>query len=266
MPAHYPVSVISAVNDYTILRDNLLASPCFKPSRSIQYIFQEHYSSASLAYSDAMTLARHDLLMFVHQDVYLPGNWLDHLFLILDYLDVVDPDWGILGCYGRRSDRVHGLGRVHTTGCGWHGIPLSFPVVVDTLDEIVLIFRKSSGLRFDPALPHFHLYGTDLCLSARSLGRQAWVIPLPCIHNTDELIELPQEFYSCYDYIKFKWRQYLPIHTPCSRISFFNEDIMFRKLRSWYRFMRGKSLVAQPRLNQPAELFFNLFAEYLMLK
>ncbi|MGI9212405.1 MAG: hypothetical protein ACR2HF_08005, partial [Methylococcaceae bacterium] len=144
-------------------------------------------------------------------------------------------------------------------------IPLSFPVEVDTLDEIVLIFRHSSGLRFDPALPHFHLYGTDLCLSARALGRLAWVIPLPCIHNTHELIELPAEYYLCYDYIKFKWWQYLPIHTPCSRISLFNEDIYFRKLREFYRFMRGKSLVAQPRTAQPAELFFNLCAENLAL-
>jgi len=57
-------------------------------------------------------------------------------------------------------------------------------VTVQTLDEIVLIFRRDSGLSFDETLPHFHFYGTDICMRAAEQGRQCYAISAFCVHNT----------------------------------------------------------------------------------
>ena len=43
------------------------------------------------------------------------------------------------------------------------------PPQVATLDELLLIVRRDSGLRFDPELG-FHLYGADICLQASEQG------------------------------------------------------------------------------------------------
>ena len=43
------------------------------------------------------------------------------------------------------------------------------PAPVATLDELLLIVRRDSGLRFDPDLG-FHLYGADICLQASEQG------------------------------------------------------------------------------------------------
>jgi hypothetical protein len=49
------------------------------------------------------------------------------------------------------------------------------PARVATLDEVLLVVRRDSPLRFYPALG-FHLYGADICLQAaeRGLAVVAW--------------------------------------------------------------------------------------------
>src|ERR1700722_4555641 len=81
---------------------------------------------------------------------------------------------------------VYGVGEIITSGdlteslaaerIGWvvdRGRMLrdgpELPAQVATLDELVLVVRGDSGLRFDPALG-FHVYGADICLQARELG------------------------------------------------------------------------------------------------
>ena len=70
-------------------------------------------------------------------------------------------------------------------------------MAVQTLDEIVLILKKSSGLRFDDSLPHFHFYGTDICLRAAQRGMRSYAISAFCVHNTHQTLVLPEEFYEC---------------------------------------------------------------------
>ena len=88
-----------------------------------------------------------------------------------------------------------------------------------SLDEVVLIFRKSSGLMFDEYLPGYHLYGADICAEARRQGRKSYAISAFCIHNTNIGGILPLEFWKCYLFMRRKWMNSLPIHTPCTRIS-----------------------------------------------
>ena len=142
------------------------------------------------------------------------------------------------------------------------GRPFEHPAEVQTLDEIVLILRNSSGLRFDERLRHFHLYGTDICMAAEKQGLRCYAIPAFCIHNTEQLLTLPQEFYECYRQIKRKWREHLPIHTSCIRISRFDLELYTEKLGALYRQIGRRKRPRAHRVANPQRLLRELDANF----
>ena len=248
------LSIVVAVNNMDVLQKNLLRSPNLAQGKQHELIVKRDYKSASLAYNSAIDEASNDLIMFVHQDIFLPENWFVELGRALSYLEANRIKWGVLGCYGCSKYAPEGSGSVYTTGLGVHGTPIVNPQPVETLDEIVLIIRRSSGLRFDSGMPNFHLYGTDICLSARLNGLECYAIQAFCIHNTNQILRLPPEYWACYEYIKEKWRTDLPIYTPCMVVKRFNKD-RYRKLASaWCRSLIGKPLQPLLRVEDPRTL------------
>lgn len=201
---------MAAANKRELLEKNLLVSPCLQRPHPHQILIQEGFSSASKAYNDAIDKSRNDLVVFAHQDVILPGPWLDSLEKALGYLEVDDPSWGVLGCYGETL-ADGGRGHIYTSGRGILGAPFERPSRINTLDEIVLILRKSSGLRFDEFLPGFHIYGADICMAAVKLGLKNYAISAFCIHNTVFNLVLPKDFYDCYKHLQRTRKEFLPI-------------------------------------------------------
>jgi GT2 family glycosyltransferase len=63
------------------------------------------------------------------------------------------------------------------------------------------------------------MYGTDICMEAARRGRKSYAIPAFCIHNTNGYSMLPWEFWRGYLYMRRKWRQQLPVLTPCAEIT-----------------------------------------------
>lgn len=156
------LSFVIAVNDETVFRDNVLASPIFEDRHPHEVRVRRNFPSASLAYNDAIAEASNDILVIMHQDVYLPIGWDVKLACTFDYLRGKGRV-GVLGCYGV-SGQGKRVGHVYSNGLRKElGSPQD-PVPLLTLDELVLVFQKSTELKFDPLLPHFHLYGTDICL------------------------------------------------------------------------------------------------------
>jgi hypothetical protein len=223
----------SAINDRDLFASNFLASPIFAGSHQHQIIVQNGFPSAAKAYNNAIDRSENEIIVFAHQDMVFPASWLVDVERALNDLDRIDPNWGVLGCFGETAD-AQGRGYVYMPGLGIVGAPSENPEAVQTLDEIVLIIKKSSGLRFDPTLPHFHFYGTDICLRANYLGRKSYAISAFCLHNTQFNLVLPREFYACYRHIKRKWRAQLPIHTTCVRITKYDVDMMKRRAREFY--------------------------------
>jgi len=256
-----PITFVVTVNKRDILENNFLASPCLLKPHSHQILIQEGYSSAGDAYNDAIDKSENDLIVFVHQDMIFPKPWVSQLLTSVTFLDSQAPNWGVLGCGGTAADG-HGRGHLYSTGLGVLGEPFECPVPVRVLDEIVLIFRKSSGLRFDDTLPNFHLYGTDICLRAEKAGRTNYVIPAFCIHNTHPGLILPQEFYDCCNHIRQKWKGFLPIQTPCIRITRSNFPIYSRRLREAYlRYVRRKEAIGE-RVKNVQQLIGSLSVKY----
>jgi hypothetical protein len=252
-----PITLVSAVNNEEILGNNLMASPCFLATNDHQILIQRGFSSAARAYNKAIACSVNDLIVFAHQDVVFPRSWLSDLDRALHSLEGIDPKWGVLGCYGVT---VNGKGRgyIYSNGLGILGNPFDGPAPVQTLDEIVLIIRNSSGLQFDQNLPHFHFYGADICMAAAERGMKSYAISAHCIHNSQQNLVLPKEFYQGYKHIRHRWRKFLPIQTTCVRITRFNFCMYERLLReSYLRYIRRKEIGAT-RVDDGRELLADL--------
>lgn len=210
--------VVSANND-RVLRNTLLASPAI--DARCQVIVERSYASAGAAYNAGLDKVRGDIAVFAHQDVYLPAAWISSLSRSIEQLRMWHVKWAILGAFGVTRDAPPVLrGHCYSTGLGQIlGKPFSAPIPARTLDELVLIVRRSSGVRFDEQLPGFHLYGADICLSAEAQGMGSFIVPAFCIHNSNGIRRLPKEFWRAYFYLRRKWRADLPISTCCTTIT-----------------------------------------------
>jgi hypothetical protein len=111
-----------------------------------------------------------------HQDVLFPKGWWRGASARIRELP---PTVGVVALVG--LDRG-GAFRGHVLDphghCRWG--PLPSPVL--SLDEHVILIRTATGLRFDPAAPGFHCYGTDLALQAEHEGVGVFAIDAPVVH------------------------------------------------------------------------------------
>jgi len=213
------LTVISAVNDEQILKSCLLASPDLV--RAAGVILQTGFESAAAAYNSGIKEADADVVAFVHQDMYLPRGWIAEVERAIDGLSQQCPDWGVLGSWGVTKDGGH-AGYLYWTGLEeTAGRLFEGGVEVETLDECVLVVRKSSGLVFDEHLSGFHMYGADICLEAKRQGLKNFAISALSIHNTNEYKLLPWEFWKAYFYMRRKWKPQLPVRTTCIEITRF---------------------------------------------
>lgn len=224
------IAVVAAVNDDECLANNLCASPMFVKN-GVPLIVKRDYKSASLAYNDGLDCSDADVVIFTHQDVYFPGGWEKKLLLAIQSLESSDKGWGVLGVIG--ADRDGNL-----VGGAWsNGLQrkieskFTSPAPVRSFDEIVLILRKNGGLRFDGNLPGFHLYGTDIALSAIKAGLGAYVFDAPVIHNSIWRKKLGLSYCAAYHYMQRKWRDELPVYTLVKPITHSKWPLV----RSWCR-------------------------------
>ena len=255
-------TLVSAVNNDGVLRSCLLKSPDVRSASEI--IFQRGYASAASAYNRALEKAKADLVIFAHQDVYFPDGWLDSLRRTLDLLSHTDPYWGVLGVWGGvRKGRLPGY--MYWTGVnGIAGKPFSGLREVRSLDEVVLILRKSSGLRFDERLSGYHCYGTDICLESNRQGRKCYVFPGFCVHNTNVYGMLPADFWKGYLFLRNKWKSELPLHAPCIDVTWSCWPILrWNLVRAINIFLRRHK--SGKRVSDPAALYHDLFRQGLVV-
>jgi hypothetical protein len=211
------VSLIVAVNDEEVFRDNLLASA--SGQSDVEILPLRGFRSAGTAYSSGRAKARNDILIFAHQDVYFPPGWFSRFADTVVDLESRDPNWGVLGVFGISTSREP-KGHVYSSGLmGILGGAFQRPIEASTLDELILIVRRSSVLEFDRRLPGFHLYGADICLQATHQEMKNYIIPAFCIHNSNGLRKLPLAFWRSYLYMQRKWWNQLPVTTPCIQIT-----------------------------------------------
>lgn len=223
------VDVVAAVNDERVLTENLALSPLFREQISLWPM--RAYSSAGEAYNAGLDAGHSDVLVFAHQDVYLPQPWLQQLFTGMQAVEAIDPDWAVIGVYGVGREGKH-VGHCWSSGLNRElGFEFGPPQRVVSIDELVIILRRSSGLRFDEGLPGFHLYGTDIVQAALAKGFGAYVIHAPVVHNSRRVKTLFGAYARAYRYMQRKWRNTLPIQTTVVPVTKFGYPLFRAALR-----------------------------------
>lgn len=205
-------SVAAAVNNHEILESCLARSPDVT-DEGVELRIYEDRPSAANALNAGLDGTSAPIVIFAHQDVYLPRGWLDRLMQQIITLEQTDANWGVIGLFGRRTSGEI-IGRVWSSGLGREAGHAGFkPTEAVTLDELLLIVRRDSGLRFDEALPGFHLYGTDIVVEGLAKGIKSYVIDAPVVHNSRPVRTLTGAYAKAYGFMRRKWRQRLPLMT-----------------------------------------------------
>lgn len=194
-----PVSFIIVVfsNEYfhNSLRSECVNDP-FNQLITIDNRANLYYRNLSEAINAGLPQARHELIVILHEDVYLPPGWQTCLESSLQVLEKHDPLWGVLGTAGWTQE-----GKLVGHFRDPHGSRNTFGdakfMEVKRIDEQVMILRRSSELRFDPHLPSIHHIGRDLPLAAKARGLRTYVVDAQSIHKyADEqgnLIKKPED-------------------------------------------------------------------------
>lgn len=205
--------LVCASHSDAILSANLARSPLL--ATHVLHV-ERGAPSAAIAYNGALDATSSPVVVFAHHDVYLPEGWETLLHARLAELPA---DWAVFGCFGIGLDGAH-IGPVWSSSLGMivGRVPM-VPVPVQAFDELLIVLRRDSGLRFDESLPGWHMYGTDIVQTARAAGRGAYAGALPCIHNDRYHDSLGADFDEAYRFMQKKWAGVLPLRTPITKIS-----------------------------------------------
>ena len=151
--AETPLTFVACVSDEAVLRATLLSSPCLRPGSPHEVLLARRCRSAAEGLNHCLARARNDLIVCVHQDVYLPRGWPARLVAQYRQAEAAFGPIGAAGVYGvalagRQTVRAgHVVDRDQL-----RAEPLPLPAVVDTLDELLLVLRRDRPLPLDPSL------------------------------------------------------------------------------------------------------------------
>jgi hypothetical protein len=216
----YPVSVICVFNNAAVLEDCLTASveAGMAEAPKTEYIPVDNtagqFSSAGAALNHGASLARNEVVVFVHQDVYL------HSLAALEESAGVlhrDGSVGLVGAIGVTAEgRLLGLIRDRVIFSGESSSALSD---VDSLDEVLFMARREQiilhPLAEDQDLS-WHAYAVEYGLRLRSLGLRVAATDIPLTHNSltinlDRLAE-------AHAWIAKAYPAQMPVETTCGRV------------------------------------------------
>ncbi len=225
-----------AVNDRAVLSNCLARSPDVV-SGDVPLKALEGFASAALAYNPALESAPlGSTVVFAHQDVYLPLGFAHRLRARIAEVERIDPNWAVLAPLGVVADG-NLAGRVWSTA--WERVfegAAALPAPIVSADELLMVVKAGGGLRFDEALPSFHLYATDIIQTAIAAGRNCYAIDAPVVHHDKPVIELGGMYRSAYRFMQRKWSRQLPIPTLIAPLSRSILPLLYRDARiRWYR-------------------------------
>jgi hypothetical protein len=188
MSARAHVSIVCVANDIAVrercldrsIADHLHEAP------ETEYLPIDNtagaFPSAGEALNHGVSRARHDVVVFVHQDVYL------HSLTALEEaagMLVRRTDIGMHGSVGIAADgRIVGRMRDRVVLVGE---PASEPVEVDSLDEVLFMVPREALLR-EPLVETpdlaWHAYAVEYGLRVRAQGKRVTAGPIPLTHNS----------------------------------------------------------------------------------
>jgi len=250
------LQIVAAVNDEDVLARNLMASAIIRDGL-VDLKCYRGAASASQAYNQGLDETTARIVVFAHQDVFLPDDWAERLAHAIARIEAVDPDWAVIGAFGvDLAGRP--VGHAWSTGLGRRlGGRFDQPIETTCIDEFVVVLNRTSGLRFDPALPGFHLYGTDIVLAAGVAGCKSYVADIPAIHNSKPVHGYAGGYSDVWRFMRDKWRARLPVPTLTVPLTRTELPLLRARFRLW-KSRRQRLLRAGNALTDPRELVAQL--------
>lgn len=214
------VSIVCVYNDPAVRRECLDRSvrAYGRHDADVEYLPVDNvdgrYRSAGAALNHGASLARNDVIVFVHQDVFLHS--LAAVVRAAGQLSV--GGLGVLGAVGvRRDGRIAGLIRDRAVLLG---VPVEQPADVDSVDELLFMVPRSLVLSHplteSPDLA-WHAYAVEYGLRVRRLGLRVGVTDIPLTHNslTANLARLDVAHAA----VAARYPEMLPVRTTCGVIT-----------------------------------------------
>lgn len=216
-PRRTPVSIVCVFNDLDVRTTCLDASirAGLPDAPETEYLPVDNrdgrFASAGAALNDGARRARHDVVVFVHQDVYL------HSLVALEAAAAAlkdDPGTGLLGAVGiTSSGSVAGVVRDRVVMIG---APSSPSAQVDSVDEVLFMIERDrvleQPLSEDPDLA-WHAYAVEYGARVRDQGLRITTSDVVLTHNSmttnlDRLAEAHHRIAELYPAL-------LPLRTTC---------------------------------------------------
>lgn len=158
--------------------------------------FNNEYASASEALNVGKDLAEGTYVIYCHQDLKVPNNWL---YMISSNLNsLANKNVGFVGMAGvlytedgtpKKQDAAIYLSNLNSKKekfSDTYSRLLGSSFEVQCLDELCIIGKKSDPYRFDEInFDHYHWYGADICLQAINAGKSNYAINAECFHISD---------------------------------------------------------------------------------
>lgn len=251
----FHVFVCARTSDTEILRRDLLRSPAIADNEvPVSVLWNQE--SASSAFADAVKNATAEFLIFTHCDVYFPKRWFERLEWEVNRLARIDSNWAIAG-FSAITSSGELVGRIWDSSLepitkGVFGKPLTVPIPIVSTDEMAFVVRREANITFDPLLPNFHLYATDIILNAERCGKRSYGLDMPLIHNAKAQLRVGPDYVGSYKYMVQKWSKRLPVPTTCGTITSNPIKPLFRRLRVRYKALCRPSTYSTRRLSDPS--------------
>jgi hypothetical protein len=224
------ISIVCVFNDPAVREHCLDRSiAAARPGLPVEYLPVDNtghqFATAGAALNHGARRAHHDVVVFVHQDVYLHS--LDRLLAVAAELRG-HPGFGLVGAsgvtssgalVGRLRDRVQVL-----------GASASRPVPVDSVDEVLFVVRRADVLA-EPLSEHpdlaWHGYAVEYGLRVRERGRAVGAVDTAITHNslTINLARLDV----AHARLASTYPRALPVRTTCGVVGRAEQE---RRLRS----------------------------------
>ncbi len=200
------------------LRLNIEQSPGLREVDA-RIVSCRHAHDAAEALQKALPSCDAEWVLLCHQDVYFPAGFGQRLHALLASIPAADRRRALIGFVGMgvntgtRAYEPAGfvIDRLHAAD---H--PASDKAV--SIDELAIVIARDSIHRIDPALG-WHLWGTDLCLTA-ICEHQVFpqIVRLPLFHNSVTDYQLPPAFFDSAALLARKHASFGPIPTLCGTI------------------------------------------------
>lgn len=264
----FNVYVCARNSDTETLRRDLAHSPeILKNNVGLTVLWNQ--PSASVAFARAMEQATADFLVFTHCDVYFPKGWFSRLAWEIERLERLDPEWAVAG-FSALTSSGELVGRIWDCSLepitrGLYGKPLTEPVPIVSTDEMAFVVRRRAGILFDQLLPEFHLYATDIILTAERQGKRSYGLDIPLIHNAKAQLRTGPDYMRCYNYMIQKWRGRLPVPTTCGALTSNPVAPIVRRLRIRYKAICRPSTYTTTRISDPAKKAAELGLDKLLV-